>query len=142
VKTGLISVFRCGCSALEDHKIASFAKAGAQLTLVARRQELLENLKLELEKAHSTKVCLVQMDLSVPTNAEPTLGAAERALGRADATRGDLAAAAARLRRSAKIAEAADHFFGLPSLLLAHQHHDGVQSVEQEVRLELPLERA
>ena len=44
--------------------------------------------------------------------------------------------------RAQQVAEARQRLLGLLALLLAHQHHDGVQRVEQEVRLQLRLERA
>ena len=39
-----------------------------------------------------------------------------------------------------QIAQAAEHLFRLAAFLLPHQHHDGVQGVKQEMRLELHLQ--
>ncbi|MBS2021689.1 MAG: SDR family oxidoreductase [Deltaproteobacteria bacterium] len=61
-----------------------FAAHGSDLSLAARRREILENLKNELEGKHKIKVHLVQVDLSDPTQAEGTLADAERALGPVD----------------------------------------------------------
>src|SRR5689334_21575010 len=40
---------------------------------------------------------------------------------------------------SQEIAEASEHLLGLRTPLLAHQHHDGVQGIEQKMRLKLHL---
>lgn len=61
-----------------------FAAHGSDLSLAARRREILEALKGELEGKHRVKVHLVQVDLSDPTQAEGTLADAERALGPVD----------------------------------------------------------
>ena len=44
--------------------------------------------------------------------------------------------------RAQQVAQPGEHLLGLRSLLLADQHHDRIERVEQEVRLELHLERA
>ena len=47
-----------------------------------------------------------------------------------------------RPERSAADRSGGQHLLGLAALLLPHQHHDGVQRVEQKMRLELHLQRA
>ena len=41
-----------------------------------------------------------------------------------------------------QVAKPGKHLLGLSPALLAHQHHDGVQGIEQEMRLKLHLEGA
>ncbi len=45
-------------------------------------------------------------------------------------------------RKSQQIAQAAEHRFGLLSLPLAHQHHNGAERIEQEVRVHLHFQGA
>ncbi|TFD94369.1 SDR family oxidoreductase [Jeotgalibacillus sp. R-1-5s-1] len=66
-KTALITGASSGIG-LEFSKI--MAREGFDLVLVARRQDLLENLKHELEAAHPIKATVIVMDLSMHENAE------------------------------------------------------------------------
>src|SRR5690349_4038239 len=41
-----------------------------------------------------------------------------------------------------QVAETAEHGLGFAAFLLAHQHHDGAESVEEKVRVQLHLKSA
>ena len=61
-----------------------YAAAGAAVTLVARRRDLLEALAAELGKAHGTKTFVAAQDLSITERAADFLPLAEAALGPVD----------------------------------------------------------
>jgi short-subunit dehydrogenase len=71
-------------SGIGDGIAREFARAGAAVTLVARRRELLEKLAAELGPPEQVKTRVVAADLSDPAQATSWLAAAEAALGPVD----------------------------------------------------------
>ena len=66
-KTALVTGASSGLGADFARRLAA---AGANLILVARREEALQRLKEELTHRHQTQVTLIPMDLGIPNAAE------------------------------------------------------------------------